>query len=203
MSITVQTILDNSLCPGVIGYPFINPGPIGGSPISELGTEPSKELFIRWWQLATFLPQIHFLTPPSQYQDQFTKLLEMKLRNIRQTVVNPLLKKFAREAMEQSLPLIRPLWMLHPTDENCLTINDQFMVGDSLLVAPVLKAGSNTRRVYLPPAPDGSEIIWKQEDGTFYSGGQWRDVLVPLDRILWFSRQADGARPGSGANHLL
>jgi len=183
---------------GVIGYPFINPGPIGGSPVNPDSPEPSKELFIRWWQLSTFLPQIHFLTPPARFQDQFTTLLEKKLRNIREELVNPLMRRYAREAMERSLPIIRPLWMFNPKDEKCLTINDQFLVGDSLLVAPVLQAGSNTRNVYLPAAPDGSEIIWKQDDGTFYKGGRWLNgTIVPLDRVLWFERQAEGARPGS------
>ena len=190
---------------GVIGYPFVNPGPIGGSPISLNGSEPSKELFVRWWQLSTFLPQLHFLTPPAHFQDQFTRLLERKLSKTREELVSPLLRKFAREAMERSLPIIRPLWMLHPTDEKCLTISDQFMVGDSLLVAPVLTEGANTRNVYLPAAPDGSDIIWKQDDGTFYKGGRWLNgTIVPLDRILWFERQADGARPGSDTvKHLL
>ena len=87
--------------------------------------------------------------------------------------------------------------MLNPLDEKCLTINDQFMVGDSLLVAPVLQEGTNTRNVYLPAGPDGSEIIWKQDDGTFYKGGRWLNgTIVPLDRILWYDRQAEGTRPG-------
>ena len=49
--------------PHVPGYPFIDPGPVGG-----VGTNtslvPDFELYLRWWQLATFLPMVHFLTPP-------------------------------------------------------------------------------------------------------------------------------------------
>merc|ERR1719220_52110 len=54
---SLQSIIPNILHLGVIGYPFVNPGPIGGSPAVGNQTEPSMELFIRWWQLATFLPQ--------------------------------------------------------------------------------------------------------------------------------------------------
>ena len=99
--------------------------------------------------------------------------------------------------MERSLPIIRPLWMLHPTDERCLTISDQFLIGDSLLVAPILERGKSRRDVYLPSGPDGADIIWKQDDGRYYAGGQWLNgTLVPLDRILYYERQAEGARPG-------
>ena len=155
------------------------------------------ELFIRWWQLATFLPQTHFLTPPATFKSSYIPLVEKKLRKIKKNIVNPLLRKFAREAMERSLPIIRPLWMLHPTDERCLTINDQFLVGDSLLVAPVLERGKNTRNVFLPAGPDGADLIWKQDDGRYYAGGQWLNgTVVPLDRILYYERQAEGARPG-------
>ena len=55
--------------PHVPGYPFIDPGPVGG-----VGTNtslvPDFELYLRWWQLATFLPMVHFLTPPSVYSEE-------------------------------------------------------------------------------------------------------------------------------------
>jgi hypothetical protein len=52
-------------------------------------------------------------------------------------------------------------------------IDDQFMLGDRLLVAPVLKAGQRSRSVYLPTPLEGSGV-WKREtDGTFFEGGQW------------------------------
>jgi alpha-D-xyloside xylohydrolase len=47
------------------------------------------------------------------------------------------------------------------------------MLGERLLVAPVLKAGQRTRSVYLPQPLEGS-AVWKREtDGTFFEGGQW------------------------------
>ena len=55
----------------------------------------------------------------------------------------------------------------------------------------------NTRNVFLPAGPDGADLIWKQDDGRYYAGGQWLNgTVVPLDRILYYERQAEGARPG-------
>ena len=191
---------------GVIGYPLINPGPIGGVTIGS--TLPDKELFIRWWQLATFLPQLHFLNPPALYaaQERTTPPLNKNegitpiarsLKSIKDKIVNPLLIRFAGEAMEKSLPLIRPLWMFNPEDENCQVINDQFMIGDLLLVAPVLNPGVRRRNVYLPGPSDGSDIVWKRgTDGPYHRGGQWvRNIEVALDEVLYFEKKADGARP--------
>ena len=191
---------------GVIGYPLINPGPIGG--VTNSSFFPDKELFIRWWQLATFLPQLHFLSPPALYaaqersnppliKNEGISPIARSLKSIKDKIVNPLLIKFAGEAMEKSLPLIRPLWMFNPTDENCQVINDQFMIGDTVLVAPVLHQGSRMRSVYLPAQTNGTDIVWKRgTDGPYHRGGQWvRDIEVALDEVLYFERKGDGARP--------
>ena len=68
------------------------------------------------------MPQLHFLNPPALYKDEGIAPLARKLKTIKEKVVNPLLLKFAGEAMEKSLPLIRPLWMFHPTDERCQVV---------------------------------------------------------------------------------
>ena len=201
-----QLIFEFLHCTGVIGYPLINPGPIGG--VTNDSSVPDKELFIRWWQLATFLPQLHFLSPPALYAAQERTApplnknegitpIARSLKSIKDKIVNPLLIKFAGEAMEKSLPLIRPLWMFNPEDENCQVINDQFMIGDTLLVAPVLHQGVRRRSVYLPGPSNGSDIVWKRgTDGPYHRGGQWvSNIEVALDEVLYFEKKADGARP--------
>ena len=54
------------------------------------------------------------------------------------------------EGSKTGLPLLRPLVMNYEQDENTYELNDQFMLGDSLLVAPVVKQGAFKRMVYLP-----------------------------------------------------
>jgi len=193
---SLQSIVPNVLNLGVIGYPFINPGPIGGRP-SNSSHNPDVELFTRWWQLSTFLPQLHFLTPPAAYREDGIAPVAKKLKDIKDTIVNPLLLKYAGEAMEKSLPLIRPLWMFNPTDNLCQTIHDQFMIGDKILVAPVLNPGQRRRSVYLPPTVDGPGVWKRGTDGKYYEGGRWlNSSVVELDEVLYFERLANHIRPG-------
>jgi hypothetical protein len=182
---SLQSIVPNILHLGVIGYPFINPGPIGGLPEAGL---PSAELYWRWWQLATFLPQLHFLTPPSAYSPNISAVART-LKDIRERLVTPLLQELSRDAMRDGRPLVRPLWMLAPGDEVSQRVSDQFMLGDSLLVAPVLREGQRARDVYLPPCAG----VWRHSNGRFFNGGRWlNQTKVGLDEVLFFERKETG-----------
>ena len=97
------------------------------------------------------------------YRDQGIAPVGRKLKQIRDNVVNPLLVKVASQAMDSSLPLIRPLWMLNPHNEQYLVASDQFLIGDQLMVAPVLEPGVTHRPVYLPSSSDGDNIVWKRD----------------------------------------
>merc|ERR1712142_1276234 len=170
---SLRTIIPNVLHLGVIGYPFISPGPVGGTVTSDhwssnttvntTGTHnssspattglPDVELYTRWWQLATFLPQLHFTTPPTAYRAHHLNLIAPiagRLKHLKENLVNKQLIKFGHEAMELSRPVIRPLWMLNPNDPVSQRIDDQFLVGDKILVAPILERGAVKRDVYLP-----------------------------------------------------
>ena len=76
-------------------------------------------------------------------------------------------------ASEDALPLIRPLWSIAPNDEVSLAIDDQFLVGDRLLVAPVLHAGQVRRDVYLPDPSSSWRRGGDDRLGDIVTGGQW------------------------------
>ena len=52
--------------------------------------------------------------------------------------------------MADNMPMMRPLSFLWPEDEAALACEDEYMLGDALLVAPLLEENANTRQVYLP-----------------------------------------------------
>ena len=61
-------------------------------------------------------------------------------------------------------------------------IKDEFMMGDDLLVAPVMEKGAISRKVVLPPGK------WKADDGQVYDGPMTIDVATPLERLPYFEK---------------
>ncbi|CAO1409357.1 unnamed protein product [Diamesa serratosioi] len=198
----LQTILTSVLSYGIIGYPFLMPGAVGGDyTIDESQSNnsikyienpplPEKELYIRWLQLATFLPVLRFTILPSDYRDEAVMEAAKELTAVRQKTVMPLLKKYLSDAMNEGLPLIRPLWMIDPLDAACLNVDDEFSVGDELIVAPIFKKGQLLRDVYLPHG------VWKDGiDGSLRKGSRSiHDYRVPEDKIAYFVKMPDNTR---------
>ena len=147
----LQSVIPTVLTFGILGYPFILPDMIGGN------GNPPKDLFIRWMQLNTFLPSMQFSIPP-WYFDSETIAIAHNMMNIRLNVSTALLDG-VQSAIETGDPIIRPLWWVAPNDETALTIDQQFMVTDVYLVAPVVNEDAKNITVYLP------EGVWLEQFG--------------------------------------
>ncbi|VVC95951.1 unnamed protein product [Leptidea sinapis] len=209
----LRTVIPTMLTYGVNGYPFIMPGAVGGD-IYWPGSEqflpsakgsldsnatnstqengialPEKELYMRWLQMATFLPVMKFTHLPSKYNDERVLEMAKNLTLLRQKLVTPLLLKYKREALEEGLPLIRPLWLVADGDPTLL-VKDEFAIGDEIVVAPVLHQGQTTREVYLPTG------LWQDGiDGSLRKGNRWmHEYKVPTDRVAYFLRKPDDMR---------
>ena len=124
--------------------------------LSDSEKQNELELYIRWWQLNTFLPMLHFLKPPAAFPEdqvcysnvmtwsclindsltwQISRVAQ-KLKTYRERDVMPHLINFANEAMRSSMPVIRPMWMIDPFDTAAQVINDQFLIGDTVCKMP-------------------------------------------------------------------
>jgi alpha-glucosidase len=90
----------------------------------------------------------------------------------------------AKEAVATGAPIIRPLWWIAPTDDTALTTATQFLLGNDLLVAPVLVRGARRRDIYLPAG------TWRDvRDKTTLQGPTWlREYEVPLHELPLFER---------------
>ena len=85
-------------------------------------------------------------------------------------------------------PILRPLWYNSPEDAETFRITDQFMIGNDVVVAPVLKKGDTQRKLYLP------EGRWKEwKTGAIQAGKHWVDVAAPLDTLPLFVREGSSA----------
>lgn len=87
------------------------------------------------------------------------------------------------QCSESGLPMLRPLFLVWPDDEQAERIEDQFMFGDALLAAPVLERGASRRTLYLPAG-----VWYDWWTGARYDGGCTITVDAPLDTLPLFAR---------------
>uniref|UniRef100_A0A6P7GHC2 Myogenesis-regulating glycosidase n=1 Tax=Diabrotica virgifera virgifera TaxID=50390 RepID=A0A6P7GHC2_DIAVI len=195
----LRKIIPTILTYGILGYPFLIPGAVGGDyavPETMLvtnGTEnvlADPELYIRWLQLATFLPVVRYRHLPNSYSQNNIAGLAKELAKKRHESITPKLKKFARVSLNLGLPIIRPLWMLDSDDPACHLAVDEFSIGDEIIVAPVLHSGAREREIYLPAG------VWKDGiDGSLRKGSRWiHDYRVEEDNVAYFERMPDDTR---------
>ncbi|MFC5468574.1 TIM-barrel domain-containing protein [Cohnella suwonensis] len=98
--------------------------------------------------------------------------------------LRPYITGLMRAAHEKGTPPKRPLFYDFPQDQTAWSVEDQFMFGPDLLVAPILYAGTTTRKVYLPAGE-----VWKNAfSDEIHQGGQWIECDAPIDVIPLFVR---------------
>ncbi len=162
---------------GLSGIAFTGPD-IGG-----FSGEPTPELYTRWFQLSTFLPffRTHSAIgiPPREpwlFGEPILSIvrdfLELRYR------LMPYFYTLAWEASEKGYPLVRPLFWQFPDESQLWALDDAFMLGDVLLVAPVVEDSATTRKVTLPPGHWYN--FWDDEP---LEGPGEVELAVPLDKI--------------------
>lgn len=184
---------------GLCGIPWWNTD-IGGF-YGSSDSDEYKELLIRWFQYGTFSPimRIHGVRRPIiklegqitntgspnevwSFGDKPFKIMSHYL-DVRERL-RPYIQKHMDIASEKGTPVMRPLFYDFPEDKTCYKIEDQYMFGPDILVAPVLEANATSRTIYLPV---GSK--WKDAlTGKMYSGGQSINYKVTLENIPLFTR---------------
>ncbi|MCB1615133.1 MAG: glycoside hydrolase family 31 protein [Pseudomonadales bacterium] len=151
---------------------------------------PTDELTIRWTQLSIFQSHLRYhgcypFREPWQYAEATQNILREYL-NLRYQLI-PYLYSESIESAACGLPVLRPLVLDYQHDRTVHDLDDQFMSGRSILVAPIMQEMGemrdvNSRTFYLP------EGIWYD----FFSkeckaGRQWITQDYPIDKIpIWF-----------------
>lgn len=147
------------------------------------------ELFTRWIQMGIFNPlsRIHHEGNNAVEPWLFGPVAEANAKaavELKYSLL-PYIYTYAREAHDLGLPIMRPMVMEFPMDTETYSLDNQFMYGEELLVAPVVKKSARTRNLYLP------EGVWIDfnDKKTEYAGEQWTTVAAPLDVIPMFVRK--------------
>jgi alpha-glucosidase len=167
---------------GLSGFPFV------GSDIGGFVRMPSAELCTRWLQAAVFDPFMRMHTAidtPDKEPWSFGwryEAINQRAIELRYELL-PYIYNVMQQASETGVPALRPLFLEFPDDEQAAAIDDEFLFGSDLLVAPVLWEGAETRDVYLP-AGDWFDY-WT---GRRYAGSATIHVSVTLNSIPMFVR---------------
>jgi len=160
-----------------------------GADIGGFGGNPSPELYTRWLQAAALTPMMrshvekqHPDREPWMHDEPYTSI-NRKAIELRYQLLPHLVALF-EEHRRTGAPVMRPMWFEYGTDVRTLLIEDQFMVGRELLVAPIVHENLRKRRVYFPKGDAWIDFY----TGTRYEGGTENEVDAPLDRLPLFAR---------------
>jgi alpha-glucosidase len=165
---------------GMSGFGF------SGCDIGGFGSNCTKELLIRWVQAAMFSPLFRnhsakgcYYQEPYQFDAECKKIYGDVVR-LRYSYL-PYLYDLFKEMSENGLPIMRPLVMEYEFDSKTEEINDEFMVGTNLLIAPIVNQGQRVRSVYLPKGQ------WIYKD-VFYDGEKHYLININLNEIAIFTK---------------
>ena len=180
------------------GIPWWNTdigGFFGGDP-----DDPAyREVMIRWFQYGTFSPimRLHGDRAPNQpfsttmsggpnevwsYGDEAYAIMREHL--LLRERLRPYLAELSEAAHDTGAPPMRPLFFDFADDPRAWHVDDQFLLGPDILVAPVTTAGARQRSVYLPLGADWQDAA----TGSTHPGGTDIEADAPLERIPVFVR---------------
>ncbi|EJT6170359.1 glycoside hydrolase family 31 protein [Clostridium perfringens] len=168
---------------GISGFSFV------GNDVSGFGLDSSEELFIRWMEMGPFIPIFR------NHSNMYTRRQEP-------WAFGPRAEKIAKKSIElryellpyiydlyyishkEGLPIFRPMIMEYEKDMNLLNIREQFMLGENMLVAPVLYERERSKTVYLPKGSWFNYFTMEK-----LQGGKWYKLPCELDEILVFVKE--------------
>lgn len=169
----LQMLIPMCLNLGLSGIPFC------GADVGGFAHDAQGELLVRWTQAAVFTPYFRNhseLKSARQEPWVFGEKFEAAVREAIELRYRwlPQLYTLAEEAARTGLPIMRPMFLEFPTLAGAESITDQFMFGDNVLVAPILRPDHHNRTVLLPPGRwfdygsdtciDGGQIIAASAD---------------------------------------
>ncbi|QTM98432.1 family 31 glucosidase [Sediminibacillus dalangtanensis] len=189
---------------GLAGIPWWTTD-IGGFHGGNPDDPAFRECMVRWFQYGAFCPvfRLHGDREPHQeplgtsggglcpsgadnevwsYGEEAYEIFK-KYMGIRERL-RPYIAELMEAAHEKGTPPMRPLFYDFPEDQEAWNVEDAYMFGPDLLVAPVLQGGTESRSVYLPQGE-----TWKDANsGELHEGGQRVTCETPLETIPLFVR---------------
>jgi alpha-D-xyloside xylohydrolase len=183
---------------GMSGIPWWTTD-IGGFWMGDVEDPDFRELLVRWFQFGLFSPlfRLHGNRAPRpedivqsgadneiwSFGEEIYSILK-HLIEIREKI-RPYIMEQMNLASETGCPLMRPLFFDYPDEQECYTVEDEYLFGPDIIVAPVVHSGARKRSVYLP---EGAAWVngWS---GEYIPSGAWVTADAPLETVPVFLRE--------------
>jgi alpha-glucosidase (family GH31 glycosyl hydrolase) len=178
----VRKLIPGIISQGLMGYPFTAPDMIEGGQFTAFLDESTmdEELIVRSAQIHALMPMMQFSVAPwrvlSEENQQRVKQMAKLHSKMGDTILG-----LAKQSAETGETIVRSLAYTYP-GQGYATINDQFMLGTEIMVAPVVQKGQRKRVIAIP------EGTWEAENGHIYHGPTEVEIEVPLGRLPWFQK---------------
>ena len=162
-----------------------------GADTGGFGGNCSRELMLRWLAFSAFTPLMRnhsALGTKNQECYRYEKPEDFKkVISLRYRLLPYLYSEFMKAVIHKDM-YMKPLGFVYPEDETARNCDDQLLVGDGIMIAPVMTEGAKSRQVYLP-----EEMIMVRFDGENFSEKKYSkgtiEIKVPLNEVVFFIRK--------------
>lgn len=177
-----RKLIPDILLQGIVGYNFTCPDMVGGGDfISFLpGAVMDQDLIVRSAQAHALMPMMQFSVAPWRVLDEKHFKAVQKAVEIRKAYTS-LILDLAKKSAVSGEPIVRSMEYVFP-HQGYESITDQFLLGDYILVAPLLEPGEGTRTIVLP------EGKWIERNERIIRGPKTVERVVGLDEIPVYKR---------------
>jgi alpha-glucosidase len=181
----LRKLIPGILDQGVMGYAFTCPDLIGGGEYLSFreATRIDEELVVRAAQVHALMPMMQFSAAPWRVLSAANLKIAREAARLHEQF-GPEIVALAKRSAATGEPIVRALEYQYP-GRDYGAITDQFLLGEEMLVAPVLSKGATDRAVVFPPGN------WRGDDGRVVRGPSKETVTAPLTRLPWWRRVAD------------
>lgn len=182
------------------GYTTTNP-PWLKPLLPGIGYRRDQELMLRWIEINAFTAvfRTHEGNQPKRNHQINSDSLTLTHFSFFAKIYQALgfyRQELMQEAQKYGYPLVRHLWLHNPSDSSARHIDDQWLLGPDLLIAPILHQGKQQRTLYLPSGQwlhvwsheiiDTEAMKTESKDKEDYYDGQWIEMAAPVAYPLVF-----------------